>query len=554
MRLYNTLVPTPVPVYTLFSNLMPETQKPLFPISRLDILAAILIGILSLALYVRTLAPSLLYGDIAEFQTLSYTLGMTHASGYPTQIMFGKLFTTLPFGDIAYRVNLMSAFFGALAVGNVYLIVRLQGGWRIAGLLASFALTTSTFYWRRTIIAESYAPAAGMLAIVWLSVLLWRRTDKWGWLFAAGLAGGLSLGIHSTVIMTGASVLVYMLFTARRRSAWLGAAAGAALGLALTFAFFLYLDYNDPPSSIYNTTYRTNLSARGLTLEEFDSPTDRLLAIFPAQSFWTYYFSAAPDEIQRRLGEYVASFPRWQLAGILLGALALFAIPKDGQRRWQEGLYALIAFLLIWVFAVSVGFSVYQEFYVPAAVIVHIWLGLGTSALLDGAEWPLKRWQVIGGVLSASKGPGRSGLFVSLIGLALVALSAWNARTDLRLAVTEGTTLFIQSEKIYPRDPERATKEGHRILGRVEDNAILFANWDRLYSYVYTAHILEGRTGIALHEVLEPPAPGSTMKAYIDANIEARPIYFTLEVPGLDSYYNIEQIEAQLFRITKKTP
>jgi hypothetical protein len=201
---------------------------------------------------------------------------------------------------------------------------------------------------------------------------------------------------------------------------------------------------------------------------------------------------------------------------------------------------------LIWVFAVSVEFSVYQEFYVPVAVIVYVWLGMGASVLLDSVEWPLKRWQVIG--------PGRSGLLVSTLGLALVALSAWNARSDLRLAVTEGTTTFIQEEKIYPRDPERATKEGQRILGQVEDTAILFANWDRLYSYVYTAHILEGRTGIALHQVLAPPSPGSTMKAYIDANIEARPIYFTLEVPGLETYYNVEQIEPQLFYITKKGP
>ena len=523
---------------------MPRTQKHLFPISRFDVFIALLIGSLSLALYIRTLAPSLLYGDVAEFQTLSYTLGMTHASGYPTQIIFGHLFTFLPFGDIAYRVNLMSAFFGALAVANVYLIVRLMGGWRTAGLLASFTLTTSVFYWRRMIIAESYGPAAGMLTVVWLSVLFWRRTDKWGWLFVAGLAGGLSMGIHSTVIMTGAAVLVYLLLTARKRSAWIGAAAGAVLGLALTFAFFLYLDYNDPPSSIYNTTYRTNLSERGLTPEEFDTPIHRLLAIFPAGSFWTYYFSAAPSEIQRRVVEYVNSFPRWQFAGILLGMLALFAIPKDGQWRWREGLYALIAFALIWGFAVSVEFSVYQEFYVPVAVIVHVWLGMGASTLLDGAEWPLKRWQV----LRAE----RSGLLVSLLGLALVALSIWNVRTNLRLAVTKGTTTFIQSEKIYPNDPERAIKEGRRILGKVEDNAILFANWDRLYSYVYTAHILEGRTGIAMHEVLEPPTPGSTMKAYIDANLGSRPIYFTLQVPGLETYYNVEQIEPQLFRITKK--
>jgi hypothetical protein len=77
---------------------MPKTQKSLFSISRLDILFASLIGILSLALYVHTLAPSLLYGNITEFQTLSYTLGMTHASGYPTQIIFGKLFTLLAGG------------------------------------------------------------------------------------------------------------------------------------------------------------------------------------------------------------------------------------------------------------------------------------------------------------------------------------------------------------------------------------------------------------------------------------------------------------------------
>lgn len=523
---------------------MPETQKPFFPISRFDILFAILMGILSLALYVRTLAPSLLYGDVSEFQTLSYTLGMTHASGYPTQIIFGKLFTFLPFGDIAYRVNLMSAFFGALAVANVYLIVRLLGGWRTAGLVASTALAASVFFWRRTIIAESYAPAAGMLTVVWLSVLLWRRTDKWGWLFLAGLAGGLSLGIHSTVIMTGVSVLVYMLLTARKRSAWIGAAAGAAFGLALTFAFFFYLDYNDPPSSIYNTTYRTNLSERGLTPEEFDSPIERFLAIFPAGSIGTYYFSAAPTEIQRRLGEYINSFPRWQFAGILLGALALFIIPKNGQRRWREGLYALIAFALIWVFAVSVEFSVYQEFYVPAAVIAHVWLGLGVSALLDGLELLLKRWQ--------AAGPVRSGMLVSLLGLALVGLSIWNARTDLRLAVSEGTTTFIQEEKIYPRDPERAKKEGHRILSQVEDNAILFANWDRLYSYVYTAHILEGRTGIALHEVLTPPRPGTTTMAYIDAHLDTRPVYFTTWLPELEEYYRVEQIEAMLWRVRRK--
>ena len=106
-------------------------------LSRTDLIIAALVWLAAFALYVRTLAPSLLWGDMAEFQTLSYTLGMTHPSGYMTHIMIGKLFTLIPVGNIAWRVNLMSAFFGALAVANVYLITRLHGGWRVAGFSAS---------------------------------------------------------------------------------------------------------------------------------------------------------------------------------------------------------------------------------------------------------------------------------------------------------------------------------------------------------------------------------------------------------------------------------
>src|SRR5687767_15326951 len=175
-------------------------------LSQTDLLLAFLTGSAAFALYVRTLAPSLLWGDSAEFQTLSYTLGMTHPSGYMTQIMLGKLFTYIPVGNIAYRVNLMSAFFGALAVAQVYLIVRILGGWPVAGISACMMLALSQLFWRRALVAESYAIAASMVATIWLLFLFWRRTQNWGYLFAAGLVGGLSMGIHSLVLMTSISV------------------------------------------------------------------------------------------------------------------------------------------------------------------------------------------------------------------------------------------------------------------------------------------------------------------------------------------------------------
>ena len=56
---------------------MTNNKSHFAPLTRADLWLAALIGFCALALYIRTLAPSLLWGDSAEFQTLSYTLGMT---------------------------------------------------------------------------------------------------------------------------------------------------------------------------------------------------------------------------------------------------------------------------------------------------------------------------------------------------------------------------------------------------------------------------------------------------------------------------------------------
>src|SRR5438552_16007378 len=80
------------------------------------------------ALYVRTLAPSVMPGDYAEFQMCAAVLGVPHPTGYPLYVLLGKLFTLLPAGDVAYRVNLSSAIYMAGAAGLTYAIaVRLIG-------------------------------------------------------------------------------------------------------------------------------------------------------------------------------------------------------------------------------------------------------------------------------------------------------------------------------------------------------------------------------------------------------------------------------------------
>ena len=508
------------------------------PLSPIDICLALLIGLAALALYIRTLAPSLLWGDSAEFQTLSYTLGMTHHTGYATQIIFGKIFTLIPINGIAWRVNLMSAFFGALAVANTFLIVRLLTGSRTAATSASLVLALTDGFWWRALVAESYAPAAGMLATVWLLFLLWRSTGKPQYLFLSGLAGGLSLGIHSTVVMTGASVLAVMAFTARKRAEWFSAAAGATLGVALFLGFFVFLDYNDPPSSVHNAVFRVNLSAVGLTEDEYDSAWDRFKFIFPANRASSYYFTATSTDMRDRLIEYVSYFPWWQLTLTIIGIVWLFF-----GGRWREGLYPLIAFILIWGLAITVSFSIYREFYVPAAVVTSVWFGAGAGAALSA-------WERLTKLNQPSLRMTRV-----LISIVLIILPIWNARQDLSLAIQKGFTSFIRDNHIYPVfAPDKAIREAKRIINNVEDNAIVFTNWDKLYSYIYTAQIEEGKMDISFHEVLDEGdqiLPTTLMK-YIDANIDTRPIYFAIDVPELSELYQVTKINDTLYRINRK--
>lgn len=516
---------------------MNDRHKRIAPLFRSDILFAVLIGLSVLALYIRTLAPSLLWGDSAEFQTLSYTLGMTHPSGYMTQIMLGKLFTYIPVGNIAYRVNLLSAFFGALAVAQVYLIVRMLGGWPIAGISASMLLALSELFWRHALVAESYTIAASMAATIWLLFLFWRRTRKWGYLFAAGLVGGLSIGIHSTVLMTAVSVVIIMAITTRKRADWISAATGALLGIGLTFSFFLYLDHRDPPSSIYNAVYRPSLSAIGLNITDFDTPLERFSAIFPAEQFWTYYFTATPEEVSRRMVEYLSFYPAWAVILILIGIVVLF------KRDWQEGLYPLIAFLSVWGFAVTVAFSVYREFYIPAAIFVYVWFGLGASII----------WELLEQIFQ--KGQAGTRVLQIVVSILLMALPIWQSRRDLNLAITNGYTSFVRRDHIYPIfAPDKAIRDAMKIINRIEDDAIVFADWDKLYSYIYTAHIEEGRTGIAFHEatITDNASLAQTTLAYIDANIDVRPIYFTVFMPELTELYQVQQINNTLYRIHRK--
>ncbi len=112
----------------------------------------ILIALLALGLYWATLATTVLWGDSGHLQ-LQAVKGVLQASAgsHPLWVWIAHQFARIPVGDVAARVNLVSALFAALTVGLLYLILWEGGLDREPAALAVLAFGVSHTFWSKAI-------------------------------------------------------------------------------------------------------------------------------------------------------------------------------------------------------------------------------------------------------------------------------------------------------------------------------------------------------------------------------------------------------------------
>jgi len=136
----------------------------------------VLLGLLAFLLYLRTLAPDVFVSDFAEFQYLPAVLGLPHPNGFPLYMLLGWAWSHIPWGNLAWRMNLLSAVGGGMAVAlTAYFAQRMSGRVAVGGLAAGLLAVSPTF-WGYSLLAERYTLNLGLL----VGALLWA------WLAAQG--------------------------------------------------------------------------------------------------------------------------------------------------------------------------------------------------------------------------------------------------------------------------------------------------------------------------------------------------------------------------------
>ncbi|MEJ5310693.1 MAG: DUF2723 domain-containing protein [Anaerolineae bacterium] len=175
---------------------------------------AVGITLLSLLLYIVTLAPDMLWGggDFATFQTRAYTLEIEPGVfGHPLWVILAHPFTYLPIRNIAWRANLASAVFAALAVLFVFLTAWHLTRSRVASLLATGALVVSHTFWTYAVLPKVYSLNALLLSACIYLLLRWHSSQKGGYLYAFIIVYAISQFNHLVMATAALGFLVFVI-------------------------------------------------------------------------------------------------------------------------------------------------------------------------------------------------------------------------------------------------------------------------------------------------------------------------------------------------------
>jgi len=520
-----------------------------------DLLVALALAIFALAAYVRTLAPDILYGDSAEFQTQAYTFGITHSTGYPTYLLLGRLLGFLPIRSPAWRISLLSAVGAAITIGGVYLLARYFTRSRVGPVLGGMALGISYTFWSQAIIAEVYTSGLAFFVVIMLLLFRWQTGpgQRNLSLFAAALLAGIGFGVHAFVWLVAPPAIAFVLWTLwwqrLSRSEWLRSLTagfiGAMVGLAIFLTAFLISDRLNPPTSFIRTTLEPSRTFWKLEIDDFDSPFERLRmivfsvqwgdALFPGGDF---SFTKEMENFGGRLQEIEFSPMLLMLAVI---GLVVMLITQPVRGAFYPLHFLLSAFLFL-NYQVDDQNIFYLSLYIPVAVAA----GTGMGFVL---EW-------IHRSLEPMPGWGYRLLYLLPV-LFFVTMVVQPTAAVRWKALREGTATFVTEDYPFPvKDLREPRLVAEMRLAGAPDNAVFVLDWRMLFATAYLAHVEKGMKNILFLEAMPRGNDGkvaSTLIAELKGYLqEGRPVFTDQIYPGLQEDFHLLPAPGNLYKLTLK--
>lgn len=481
----------------------------------IDLILGLLVTVICLFLYVRTVAPDVLGGDAGELQFVPYILSMTHPTGYPLLTLLGKLWTmVLPFGTVALRMNLLAAIFGALAVGLLYGAIRLATGSRIAACIAALLFGASDIYWGQAIRGDKYPLNAFFLALVLLTLLRWSRAPTSLNLSLCALAYGFSLTHHRSMLLFFPLLVGYVFWRQPQLVRCGREMAKLAALILLPLLLYLWLPVG---------------ASRGLPPDAWRPATLADWATYfldPGYTGAVRPYNGTGEKILIYSQSLLAQFTPY---GVALG---LVGLAVQLVRNRALGVFLLLGFLLQAV--LSSSYEITPErilvFFIPSFMLFAFWIAGGIAWLLSGILLLLKRWQypkyALAGVALAS--------FVVMVAVPLV--RNYQVYREMHL---DGGTIDIWRQEL--QDGYQARRFAAYSMAAIEPNSIIVGDWEQATPLWYLQQVEKQHPDLKVIGVIDH---------WQEAVDTGRPTYLARTLPGIGDPYHFTAV-GPLVKVSK---
>ena len=501
-----------------------------------------------LGLYIWTLAPTVLEADAGEFQFVPWLPGIAHPTGYPLYILLGWLWTHLfPVGEVAWRMNLLSAIFATMAVGLTFVVARhlleitlpdtpAVARLITAGVVSTTFAVTETF-WSQAIIAEVYAlHALFVVAILWLVLKIRGQSNlsnakQWSGKLLA-VTFGFGLTHHVTTILLSPAVLVF-LWTRRR-----------------LFFYKAVDEFLDKPTILKQLLIYGTLSFAPLLLYLYlplvaASTPYAMLSLSDTESLTLYgnSFRGFLDHVTGsvfagQLQPAAVGIERvglvWQLLREQVGWVGVVLAGLGVITMWQRRCYDLLLltsllFLAYVIFNLIYFIGDVFVLFIPAWLIVCLWLGVGGLGLSHWIATNFVRYKMSPGQYIVFTGMQRQ------LGQRLQQIVT--SGISLLFFVLPVTLTITQFSKINQSDNYATTARWQEILAEpIPESAILLSNDRNEIMPMWYYQYVEGHRPdlLGLFPLIVPDERYSNIGRVLDQALASeRPVYFIKPMDGL---------------------
>ncbi len=473
------------------------------PGGRREWLHPVVVFLALLALYAATAPRTVALEDDGLFIMSSYFLGIEHPPGYPLHTLLGHLFILLPIGSAAFRVHMLSAFFGALTCAVIWLCVQNLLRERLLAYFAAFSLGLSRVFWSQSIIAEVYTLNTFFVFILVYLGLRLGATERFAPSLAALMAFlfGLSLANHWPLMILVSPAFATLLWPRKREVIRLLPVLVPMCAVGLSpYVWLVVRSWSDPVFSFYGPMTSPGEFWTMVSRAGYASVDTSATATWIDHLYFLRYFGL----------QLVLQFATVGAALALLGAIVQW-------RTWgyRVSLCLTVIFLMpsiVLIFLLGFDYDslhahIFSVYPLPAYAAVAIWMALGLMHLARIRKIATP--------------------FVRLLCAVLLSLiAAVSARTNLRSGY------------------DWSSRYAHAILLPLPEDAILFVSGDAEVGAVGYFHLVEGARpdmtlmnprGLGFSTRLYHPL--RTRRADGDAAVSSfaqavrRPVAFTPPVP-----------------------